>query len=123
VGRHSYADKDLLMTDILPVVGAWVCRRKEPNEIGLVVAAEDTPEGAVIDVDFGPRGRARLKFGEWGCGLRAGFVVQDIPASATRKSMGAGTVRSIRTLAAREQALVQLHDSGRVFWLPFENLR
>jgi hypothetical protein len=111
------------MIKIVPVVGAWVCRQNEPSEIGFVIAVEDVPENPAIEVDFGPKGRARLKFGEWGCGLRPDFVVQDIPASASRKSMGAGTVRRIRTLAKREQALVQLHDTGRTFWLPFENLR
>jgi hypothetical protein len=76
-----------------------------------------------IEVDFGPRGKSRLSIGEWGCGLRPGFTVQDVPLSGVRQTLGIGTVVGIREIATRHQALVQLHGSGETIWLPFERLR
>jgi ERCC4-related helicase len=110
------------MTDLIPIENAWVCRADDPAEIGCVkkCSAGDRP---FIEVDFGPRGVARLKPGEWGCGLRAGFTVQDVPLSGVRETLGTGTVMKTRELATRHQALVQFHMTGETCWLPFERLR
>jgi ERCC4-related helicase len=74
-------------------------------------------------VDFGPGGRALLQPGDWCCGLRPGFTVQDIPLSAARKTMGPGSVLDTRTICGRDQTLVQFHNNGDTRWLPFERLR
>lgn len=111
------------MTDLVPIVGAWVCRRDQPSKIG-VVRANHVREGyAEIDVDFGPAGKARLRQDEWGCGLQIGHYVQDVPLSGVRETMGSGTVLQVREIATRFQALVQFHASGNSVWLPFERLR
>ncbi|MEY9589785.1 ERCC4-related helicase [Bradyrhizobium yuanmingense] len=111
------------MVDLVPIENAWVCRKSQPEQIGFVIGTAHLNGQAVIDVDFGPGGKSRLTRGEWGCGLRAGFTVQDVPLSGVRKTLGIGTVVEIREIATREQALVQLHESGETIWLPFERLR
>ncbi len=111
------------MVDLIPVENAWVCRRDQPEHIGFVTAVSKLNGQSTIEVDFGPRGKSRLTLGEWGCGLRPGFTVQDVPYSGVRQTLGIGTVVEIREIATRQQALVQLHASGETIWLPFERLR
>ena len=111
------------MTDLLPIEDAWVCRAGQEAVIGRVSRSVATADDVYIDVDFGPKGKERLRPGDWGCGLRTGFTVQDVPLSGVRVTMGMGTVRGIRELATRHQALVQFHRTGETIWLPFEQLR
>jgi superfamily II DNA or RNA helicase len=112
-----------MMDDLIPIENAWVCRRDQPDQIGFVTAVSKLNGQSAIEVDFGPRGKSRLSIGEWGCGLRPGFTVQDVPLSGVRQTLGIGTVVAIREIATRHQALVQLHGSGATIWLPFERLR
>lgn len=112
------------MNDLVPIVGAWVCRRSHAHHIGMVEAVHVRDDVAELEVNFGPEtGRLRLQHGDWGCGLQVGFCVQDIPLSGVRETLGSGTVLQVRELATRAQALVQLHSSGACYWLPFERLR
>jgi len=111
------------MDELTPIEGAWVCRRSNPEEIGVVLATRETANGPTIEVDFGPKGKTTLGPDEWGCGLQIGHCVQDVPLSGVRETLGAGTVLHVRELATRFQALVQLHATGQSIWLPFERLR
>ena len=111
------------MDFLVPIEGAWVCKRSSPNEIGVVTVTRQSSNGPTIEVDFGPAGKATLRPDEWGCGLQIGHHVQDIPLSGVRETLGGGTVLQIRELATRFQALVQLHSNGQSLWLPFERLR
>ncbi|WP_315806999.1 MULTISPECIES: DEAD/DEAH box helicase [unclassified Bradyrhizobium] len=111
------------MGSLVPIEGAWVCRRSKPHEIGVVCNSILNGRDASIEVDFGPNGKAILREGEWGCGLQIGHRVQDIPLSGVRETLGLGTVLHTRELAGRSQVLVQLHSSGLSLWLPFERLR
>jgi superfamily II DNA or RNA helicase len=111
------------MSDLVPIVGSWVCRRDQPHQIGMVEASRVRDGKAEIDVDFGPAGKARLREDEWGCGLQIGNCVQDVPLSGVRETLGSGTVLQVREIATRFQALVQLHASGAAVWFPFERLR
>lgn len=111
------------MVDLVPIENAWVCPKDRPDQIGFVTSTSNLNGQVVIEVDFGPGGKSRLTIGEWGCGLRPGFTVQDVPLSGVRKTLGIGTVVEIREIATRQQALVQLHESGETAWLPFERLR
>ena len=111
------------MNELIPIENAWVCRSNNPSEIGFVKRIFATGSEPNIEVDFGPKGIARLGPGEWGCGLRPGFTVQDVPLSGVRETFGTGTVMKTRELATRHQALVQFHSTGQSLWLPFERLR
>jgi superfamily II DNA or RNA helicase len=111
------------MNELVPIENAWVCRSSNPAEIGFVKRIFTTGDEPSIEVDFGPNGVSHLRHGEWGCGLRAGFTVQDVPLSGVRETFGTGTVMKIRELATRHQALVQFHSTGQTLWLPFERLR
>ena len=112
-----------MMVDLVPIENAWVCRKDQPDQIGFVTGISKLNGQSIIEVDFGPGGKSRLASGEWGCGLRPGFTVQDVPLSGVRQTLGIGTVVDIREIATRQQALVQLHESGETIWLPFERLR
>ncbi|MBB5045960.1 hypothetical protein HNR60_000695 [Rhodopseudomonas rhenobacensis] len=111
------------MPELIPIDGAWVCRKGDPDNIGIVLRSRTRDDGLKIEVDFGPRGISWLSEEEWGCGLKPGFVVQDVPLSGVRRTLGVGTVIETRELATRQQALVQLHQTGETIWLPFERLR
>jgi hypothetical protein len=111
------------MNELVPIENAWVCRIDNPAEIGFVKRIFPSGGEPSIEVDFGPKGVARLRLGEWGCGLRGGFTVHDVPLSGVRETLGIGTVMKTRELARRHQALVQFHSTGQSLWLPFERLR
>ncbi len=59
--------------------------------------------------------------------VRNGFVredvVQDVPLSRVKTSLGEGKVLGTRTLGYAEQVLVEFFESGQRVWLPFESLR
>ena len=57
------------------------------------------------------------------CGFRLGMMVQDVPLSRTRPSLGEGSVVEYRIIGDREQLLVDFPEMGERHWLPFENLR
>lgn len=56
-------------------------------------------------------------------GLQRGWLVQDVPLTTTRRSLGPGRVVGTRKLGGRQQHLVQLEQTGESVWLPYENLR
>lgn len=56
------------------------------------------------------------------CGFRPGHVVQDKPRSNTRKSLGTGTVLMVKPIAGQEQVIIQLHNTGEIQSVPYENL-
>ena len=106
---------------LLPVPGCLV----KHNDFGIGRVLESK-----IENDFA---RVRVRWPqnnttEWhslrelSCGFRKGDSVQDNPHSSTRRTMGAGIVLEIRTMAARHQVLVQFHDTGVSRWIPYENL-
>ncbi|MFC0009119.1 DEAD/DEAH box helicase [Devosia nitrariae] len=73
--------------------------------------------------NFGPEiGEAFVAEEEWSCGLRPGFIVQDVPLSATRRTLGIGTVVALRSIGHSDLAAVQFHSSGQTRWIPFERL-
>lgn len=57
------------------------------------------------------------------CGFRLGMVVQDVPRSRTRRSLGEGVVLEKRSLGDRDQVLVEFPERGERLWLPFQNLK
>jgi superfamily II DNA or RNA helicase len=110
------SDRDQLV----PLTGCWVHRRGRPENIGRVVTQLTANK---IKVDFGPvLGEEILEVEGWRCGLQRGFVVQDVPLSAARRSLGPGTIVGYREIACREQVCVQFHETGHSKWLPFEQL-
>jgi ERCC4-related helicase len=109
------------MTVHVPVVGSWVRLDGEDTRLGRIEKLRPTDSPSEAEVDWGGR-RAWHALSELRSGIRPGFVVQDSPASSARHTLGPGTVRSIRRLAGRDQALVQLHETGHCVWLPAENL-
>jgi superfamily II DNA or RNA helicase len=79
-------------------------------------------DGWQIKVDWLNGAQDWLPVSGVGCGLQVGWDVQDVPVSTTRIPLGPGIIQAIRSLGHREQCLVQLHETGDSYWLPFENL-
>src|SRR5690625_4045566 len=107
---------------LVPVEGCWVSRRGGDDRLGCVTDRRKIDETVQVKVRWQDRT-------EWICpgdlrsGYQAGWAVQHVPVSLTRKSLGTGVVVSRRDIGGRQQLLVQLDSDGRSLWLPYENLR
>ena len=109
---------------LFPVKGCWVKRRGSKEPLGCVEEVNSNGlESRQVKVHWGQGEREWLNAGELESGFQAKWAVQDVPVSATRKSLGQGRVVGKRELGGRHQLLVQLDDDGRSVWLPYENLR
>jgi hypothetical protein len=108
---------------LIPVEDCFVIRRGQPDRVGQVVQRRLEAGRWLLNVNWGPSVAEWLGLDEVACGLQPGWAVQDVPLSAVRKPLGTGRAVQRRILAGREQMLVQLDDTGRSLWLPYENLR
>ena len=107
---------------LIPVKGCFVAvsHRKHP---GMVVGHKVEGGTTYALVNWSSQGVQELhNVAELQCGFAPGHVVQDVPASNTRSTLGIGTVRNVRCIAGRYQVLVQMRDTGDVRWFPYENL-
>ncbi len=74
-------------------------------------------------MEFGPDLPHRaLGLDDFSCGIQPGFIVQDVPLSASRKTLGVGTAIAVRTISSLEQVSVQFHATGDTRWIPYERL-
>lgn len=109
---------------LAPVEGCWVRRRSASSGLGRVMDHRiDAGNRVTINVDWGTSGQQWIPLTELRSGFQPDWTVQDVPLSATRRSLGSGRVLGHRDLGSREQVLIQLDDDGRSVWLPYENLR
>jgi hypothetical protein len=113
----------MTIPDLPPVEGTWVRKLDDESHIGFVTSVTANGSGCEVEVDWGPRGRERVTAEKLRCGLLPDFVVQDVPLSATRTTLGPARVLAVREIAGCEQALVQLEGDGRLLWLPYQGLR
>ena len=115
-------ERNLNADVLIPVEGCWV--RRPDGPVGWVVSRRIASSGGVeIEVVWGKSGREWVSLSSVRSGFGLDWAVQDVPLSATRRSLGQGRVVGTRRLGTREQILLQLDDSGRSVWLPYENLR
>jgi len=78
--------------------------------------------GGVV-ANFGPElGERHVPEGHWASGFRVGFIVQDVPLSAVRRTLGLGTVVAMRSIGDSHLVAVQIHETGETRWFPFERL-
>lgn len=105
--------------ELLPVLNCWILCRST-NELGRVV--QHLPDGR-IRVEFGPDIPDRaVDLADCACGIRPGFVVQDVPLSAARRTLGVGTAVATRSIADVDQVAVQFHATGQMRWIPYQRL-
>ncbi len=107
---------------LVPRVGCFVSHK---DESGLGVVVDQAVEGqkTYVKVSWGNLGTTKYHdVQDLRNGFRPNHVVQDSPASNTRRTLGTGTVQAIRSIAGRDLVLVQLHESGESRWLPYQNL-
>lgn len=111
-------------TALIPVEGCWVRRASDPRRAGIVVGNRQSDNAIEVQVDWAPSGAARewVSLADLQSALQSGWLVQDVPLSATRRPLGEGVVVGSRRLGGREQILVQLEKNGHSVWLPHENL-
>jgi superfamily II DNA or RNA helicase len=106
------------MTFLTPVVDCWI---KDANgQLGRII--QHLPNGD-LRVEFGhdvPHRAVGAR--EFTCGILPGFIVQDVPVSAARRTLGVGTAIAVRNIAGVQQVSVQFHGSGETRWVPFERL-
>ena len=113
----------MTVDQLIPVRGCWV--RRLPTDSPLGCVESDRLNGYQIElrVAWGTGAAEWLPLD----GLRSGFqrdwYVQDVPNSATRRTLGEGRIVDARQLGGREQLLVQLDATGHSVWLPYEGLR
>ena len=114
---------------LVPVEGAVVreVTERDPSRIWRVqrqLSGSNSAQGVWLELSPLAGGqRMTVALQEVRCGLMANMVVQDVPLSRTRRSLGEGRVVAMRTLAGREQALVELFRTGQRVWMPYEHLR
>ena len=109
---------------LIPVDGCWVRRRNASPRIGRVIGHRiDAADRVTINVDWGASSQQWVPLTDLRCGFQRDWTVQDVPLSATRRSLGSGKIIGYRQLGRREQVLIQLDHDGRSLWLPYENLR
>ena len=112
------------MTDeLIPVAGCWVLRRETVGPTGRVVNHRQMGSETEVQVVWRETAPEWVSPTRLMSGFQAGWTVQDVPLSATRRSLGLGQIIGRRTLGNRQQLLVQLQEDGRSVWLPYENLR
>ena len=109
---------------LIPVIGCSVTLRSaEQAVIGYVVDRRRRRGEDQVKVRWQGGNATWFKPAVLQSGFQFGWVVQDIPLSATRRPLGTGIIVARRMLGERQQHLVQLHEDGRSVWLPYENLR
>ena len=111
-----------MVETLTPVRGCWVRRRETSEPLGHVVSDAGKPADRVR-VKWGSGRVEWVRVGDLESGFQRHWAVQDIPISTTRRSLGQGRVVGSRKLGNRNQVLVQLDNTGRSIWLPYENLR
>ena len=114
------------MPILIPVKGCCVIHadpERYPKTTGLVLDHGYAGQDVSVQVRWGSKGKvAWHTLRELRCGFRPGQVVQDNPHSNTLRTLGPGTVQEIKAIAGRELVLVQLHNSGEIRQLPYQNL-
>lgn len=108
---------------LIPIEGGWVCRLGTTGPLGCVLGHRNIDERIEIKVAWKSSDQEWVPLSDLKSGFQSGWTVQDVPISATRRSLGQGRIIGRRELGGREQLLVQLDDDGRSVWLPYENLR
>jgi hypothetical protein len=106
-----------------PVEGCWVRTLAEPPRLGIVLRSRRPNGRWEVEVHWGEGHPTWMALDDLASGFQRGWETQDVPVSQTRTSLGRGRVEAVRTLAGREQVLVQLADTGRSVWLPYQNLK
>ncbi len=109
---------------LIPVKGCWVQRRSNKGLLGQVV--DQKTSSLKIKVTWRTSNRSWqewLDIGDLESGFQRGWAVQDVPISATRKTLGQGTIVGQQKIGSSDMCLVQLDDNGRVVSIPYENLR
>src|SRR5262249_53061030 len=98
-------------------------RRVNPSTaLGQVVGQRQIGHTPEVRVKWAADREEWVALSELRSGMQQGWAVQDVPLSATRRPLGPGRVVGLRALAGRDQVLVQLDQTGRSVWLPYENL-
>ena len=109
-------------TTLVPVENCCV-KHVARDIIGIVIDHKIEGHLEYVQVQWGQERKTKWHLvSDLCCGFRPGHVVQDKPRSNTRKSLGTGTVLTVLPIAGQEQVIVQLHKTGEIQRIPYENL-
>ena len=108
---------------LIPQPGCWVvCEHREGP--GIVMRCQQINGKRALEVRWLKARQVEVMPVErLRCGFQIGMMVQDVPLSRTRRSLGEGVIIKDRLLGGREQLLVEFAETGDRHWLPFENLK
>jgi len=108
---------------LIPQPGCWViCEHREGP--GIVMEWKQINDKPGLKVRWLKIKRVEVMAVERvSCGFHLEMMVQDVPLSRTRRSLGEGVIIEYRMLGGCEQLLVEFAESGERHWLPFENLK
>lgn len=84
-------------SEVRPVEGSWI-KRRGGDRIGRVLAADDGPSDATVRVEWGDSASLEMIAG-LESGTQPDWLVQYVPWSPGRRSLGTGRVRAVRRLA------------------------
>jgi hypothetical protein len=87
---------------LIPVNGCWVRRRDTKGQPGCVLEHRKVDEGIEIKVSWNSSNQEWIPLADLKCGFQRDWAAQDVPISATRKSLGQGKIISRRELGGRE---------------------
>ena len=110
-------------SSLVPVEKGCFVSQEANSHLGIVEGQKAVNGITYVRVNWGGNGQAKYhRAKELRSGFYPGFVIQDRPISNTRKTLGVGTVRATRRIAGRDLVLIQLHNTGEIRWVPYENL-
>ena len=117
--------KAAMTTEVLiPVEGCWVRRGSNKELLGRVVDRKTIPSKVKVAWKTSNRPcQEWIDVTDLESGFQSGWAVQDVPVSATRKSLGQGIVVGQLKIGSSDMCIVQLEDDGRIVQIPYENLR
>ncbi len=108
---------------LVPVKNCFVSWRDDMRILGVVTGHVAQGQNTLVNVQWGAGSEPGLhRVEDLRNGFRENHVVQDLPLSNTRKTLGTGTVRAWRQIAGRDLVLVQWHSTGDSRWVPYEHL-
>ena len=107
---------------LIPRQNCWVSHASQ-SSLGIVLDHKTIGDSVNVKVVWGRDQTVKwYEVEELRNGFQPGHIVQDMPKSNTRRTLGTGTVLAIRRIADRDMVQVQLHSTGESRWFPYENL-
>ncbi|EMV9315958.1 DEAD/DEAH box helicase [Vibrio vulnificus] len=105
---------------LIPIEGAAV---KCGEFWGIIKTISESSGKLVATVKWSQGSSSNIDLASLTCGFLRNMEVRHKPLSYSQKSLGCGSVVTVRNIGNREQVLVDFPDKGQQIWLPYESLK